>query len=79
MAIALNRRLAWESLYTVGVAFKRQKWEKDIKSVFEKIMANNFHLKKETDIHVQEAQRVPKKMNPKQTHTYTYHDYNGKS
>ena len=28
-------------------------------------MAENFpNLKKETDIHVQEAQRVPNKMNP---------------
>ena len=33
--------------------------------VFEEIMAENFpNLKKETDIHVQEAQRVPNKMNP---------------
>ena len=35
-----------------------------IKNVFEEIMAENFpNLKKETDIQVQEAQRVPNKMN----------------
>ena len=35
-----------------------------IKKVFKEIMAENFwNLKKETDIQVQEAQRVPKKMN----------------
>ena len=39
--------------------------EKGIKSVFEEIMAKNFpNLKKETDIQVPEAQRVPNKMNP---------------
>ena len=39
--------------------------EKGIKNVFKEIMAENFpNLKKETDIEVQEAQRVPNKMNP---------------
>ena len=34
-------------------------------NVFEEIMAENFpNLKKETDIQVQEAQRVPNKINP---------------
>ena len=33
--------------------------------VFEEIMAGNFqNLKKETDIQIQEAQRVPNKTNP---------------
>ena len=36
-----------------------------MENVFEEIMAENFpNLKKETDIQVQEAQRVPNKMNP---------------
>ena len=48
--------------------------EKEIENVFEEIMAENFpNLKKETDIQIQEAQRVPNKMNPKQTHTKVYH------
>ena len=39
--------------------------QKGIKNVFEEIMAENFPSpKKETDIKVQEAQRVPNKMNP---------------
>ena len=40
--------------------------EKRIENVFEEIMAETFpNLKKETDIQVQKAQRVPNKMNPK--------------
>ena len=40
--------------------------EKGIENVFEEIMAENFpNLKKETDIQIQEAWRVPNKMNPK--------------
>ena len=39
--------------------------EKGIENVFEEIMSENFpNLKKETDIQLQEAQRVPNKMNP---------------
>ena len=38
--------------------------EKEIENVFEEIMAENFpHLKKETDIQEQEAQRIPNNMN----------------
>ena len=38
---------------------------KKIENVSEEIMAENFSsLKKETDIQVQEVQRVPNKMNP---------------
>ena len=37
-----------------------------MENLFEEIMAENFpNLAKETDIQVQEAQRVPNKMNPK--------------
>ena len=43
----------------------RRDREKGIKNVFEEIMAENFpNIKKETDIQVQEAQRVPNKINP---------------
>ena len=40
--------------------------EKRMENLFEEIMAENFpNLAQETDIQVQEAQRVPNKMNPK--------------
>ena len=39
--------------------------DKGIENVFEEIMAEKFpNLKKEIDIQVQEAQRVPNKINP---------------
>ena len=39
--------------------------KKGIENVFEEVMAENFsNLKKESDIQVQEAQRVPNKINP---------------
>ena len=42
--------------------------EQEMKSSFEKIMKKNFpNLVKEIDIQVQEAQRVPNKMDPKRT------------
>lgn len=40
--------------------------------VFEEIMVENFPNLKETDIQVQEAQRVPNKMNPNRPTTKTY-------
>ena len=40
--------------------------EQEIENLFEKIMKENFlNLVKEIDIQVQEAQRVPNKVNPK--------------
>ena len=44
-----------------------RKWkEKGVKNVFEEMMAENFpNLKKEKDIQVQEAQKVPNVINPK--------------
>ena len=40
--------------------------EQDIENLFEKIMENFPNLAKETDFQeVQEAQRVPKKLNPR--------------
>ena len=40
--------------------------EQEIENVFEKIMKENFpNLAKEIDIQIQEAQRVPNKLDPK--------------
>jgi len=42
--------------------------EKGAESLFEEIMAENFpNLEKETDIQIQEAQKVPKKINPRKS------------
>ena len=50
------------NIHIIGVLEGEEK-EKGIKNVFDKIMAKNTPcLKKETDIQVQEAQRVPNKM-----------------
>ena len=47
---------------------KTEKGEQEIENLFEKIMKENFpNLAKEIDIQVQEAQRVPKKLDPKRT------------
>ena len=40
--------------------------EQEIENLFEKILKENFsNLAKEIDLQVQEAQRVPKKLDPK--------------
>ena len=40
--------------------------EQEIENLFEQIMEKNFHnLSKEVDVQAQEAQRVPKKLEPK--------------
>lgn len=52
------------SLWTIGIQEGEEK-EKEIENVFEEIMAGKFlNLKKETNIQIQEAQRVPSKVNP---------------
>ena len=50
--------------------------ESDIENLFEKIMKENFpNLVKEIDFQeVQEAQRVPKKFDPRK-HTKAHHNY----
>ena len=64
-----NIRDLWDNikhanLYIIGVP-EAEEGEKGIKNLFEEIIAENFpNLKKETDIQVQEVQRVPNKMNP---------------
>ena len=58
--------------------FQRQKKEKVIENIFEELMAKSFpNQRKETDIHMQEAQRVPSKVNPNRS-TPRYNK-NGKS
>ena len=43
--------------------------EKGAENIFEEIMAVNFpNLGNETDIQIQESQKVPNKMNPQNTH-----------
>ena len=43
--------------------------EQEIENLFEKIMKENIHsLVKEIDIQVQEAQKSPKKVGPKENH-----------
>ena len=68
------------NLHRTGIP-EREEREKGIENVFKEIMVENFpNLKKETDIQVQEAQRIPSKINPnKQTYTKTYYNENGKS
>ena len=70
-----NRHL-WDNinqanLCMIGIQEEDEK-EKEIENIFEEIMTENFpNLKKETDIQIQEEQRVPNKMNlsrPTPTH-----------
>ena len=51
--------------------------EQEIENLFEQIMKENFpKLAKEIDFQkVQEAQRVPKKVGPKDAHTKAHHNY----
>ena len=49
--------------------------EQEIENVFEKIMKENFpNLVKEIDMQVQEAQKSPKQVGPKEAHINTYHN-----
>ena len=52
-----------------------EKEEQEIENLFEKIMKENFlNLVKEIDMQVQEAQRVPNKMDAKKAHSKTHHN-----
>ena len=52
------------NIHIIGVPEEEK--EKGPEKLFEKLMAENFpNLGQETDIQVQEAQRVPNKVNPK--------------
>ena len=47
---------------------EREEGEQEIENLVEKIMKENFpNLVKEIDIEIQEAQRVPNKLDPKRT------------
>lgn len=49
---------------------QEKKREQESERLFEEIIAENFsNLRKEPDIQVQEAQRAPKKLNPKRSTT----------
>ena len=52
-------------MHIIGVS-EREERKKRAENFFEEIMTKNFpNLGKETDIQIQEAQRVPHKSNPK--------------
>lgn len=51
------------------IGIQEEERENRVKRIFEEIISESFtNLGKKTDIQIQEAQRVPKKMNPK-SHT----------
>ena len=68
-----NIRDLWDNvkhanLRLIGIPEGEEK-EKGIENVFEVILAENFpNLKKETDTQVQEAQKIPNKINPTDIH-----------
>ena len=48
--------------------------ERGLEEIFEQIVSENFpKVTKETSIHVQEAERTPRKLNPRQTYTTSHH------
>ena len=51
--------------------------EREVENLFEQTMKENFpNLVKEIDFQeVQEAQRVPKKLDPRKAHTEAHHNY----
>ena len=62
------------SIQIIGVP-EGEEEEQEIENLFEKIMKENIHsLVKEIDIQVQEAQKSPKKVGPKEEHTKTHHN-----
>uniref|UniRef100_A0A8D1GWR4 L1 transposable element RRM domain-containing protein n=1 Tax=Sus scrofa TaxID=9823 RepID=A0A8D1GWR4_PIG len=55
--------IEWANLRIIGIPEGEEK-ENGIENIFEEIMAENFSNLKHTDIKIQEAQRVPNKLNP---------------
>ena len=54
------------NIWIVGVSEGQEK-EQEMENLFEKIMKENFpNLEKEINLEVQEAQRVPKKLDPRE-------------
>ena len=63
------------NIWIIGVP-EGDEEEQEIEILFEKIMVNFPNLAKEIDFQeVQEAQRVPKKLDPKEEHTKAHHNY----
>ena len=64
-------RSLWDSFKRTNIRIigvPEDEREQDIENLFEEIMTENFpYLVKEIDLQVQEAQRTPKKRNPKRT------------
>ena len=54
------------SILIIGVPEGEEEEEQEIRNLFEKVMKESFiNLMKKIDMQVQEAQRVPNKMDPK--------------
>ena len=66
----------FSNIQIVGVP-EGEEEEQEIENLFENIMKENFlNLVKEIDFQeVQEAQRVPKNVGPKEEHTKEHHNY----
>ena len=63
----LWHNLKCSNIWIIGVP-KGEEGEQKIENLFEQIMKENFpSLVKEIDLQVQEAQSVPKKLDPKRT------------
>ena len=63
------------NIWIIGVS-EGEEEEQEIENLFEKVIENFLHLVKELDVQAQEAQRVPKKLDPrKQAHTKIPHNY----
>ena len=61
-----NIRDLWDNIKQANlriIGIPEEEKEKGIENIFEEIMAENFPNLKETDIKIQEAQRVAKKLN----------------
>ena len=72
-----NLRTLWDiskrtNVWVIGVP-EGEEEEQEIENLLEKTMTENFpNLVNEIDIQVQEAQRVPDKLDP-ETHSKTHH------
>ena len=51
--------IKWANLHIIGIPEGEEK-EKGIENIVEEIMSENFPNLKETDVKIQEAQKVPK-------------------
>ena len=72
----LQNNFKHSNIWIIGVP-EGEEEEQEIENLVEQIMKENFpHVAKEIDFQeVQEAQRVPKKLDPKEEHTKAHHNY----